>query len=82
MLQLMVFDTCLGVLTNPAKPVAIRAYALRAAAWLAGPYPELAAGALAAVDNALHTTNSATLRSQAARELPKLRNLAREVLPG
>ena len=80
--QALAFDTCLALLRAPHEPVAIRAYALTAAARLAGPYPELAAEVLAAADMALSTTNSAALRSRAARALPKLRALAREVSPG
>ena len=80
--QALAFDTCLALLRAPREPVAIRAYALTAAARLAGSYPELAAEVVAATENALNTTNSAALRSRAARELPKLHHLAREVLPG
>ncbi|GAB3867335.1 hypothetical protein GCM10028824_09520 [Hymenobacter segetis] len=80
--QALAFDTCLALLRAPREPVAIRAYALTAAARLAGPYPELAAEVVATAETALSTTNSAALRSRAARELPKLRNISREVLPG
>jgi hypothetical protein len=80
--QALAFDTCLTMLCAPREPVAIRAYALTAAARLAGPYPELAAEVIEAIEKALVTTDSAALRSRAARALPKLRNLAREVLPG
>ena len=76
--QALAFDTCMRMLTNPAEPVAIRAYALTAAARLASPYPELAAEVLAATETVLNTTNSAALRSRAARELPKLCSVARE----
>lgn len=79
-LQALAFDTCLGMLANPAEPVAIRAYALTAAARLAGPYPELAAEVVAAAKTALSTTDSAALRSRAARELPRLREAAGEHL--
>jgi len=79
--QALAFDTCLGMVNNPAEPVAIRAYALSAATRLALPYPELAAELLAAAEQALSTTKSAALHSRAARELPKLRSIAREVLP-
>ena len=78
----MAFDTCLGMLRAPREPVAIRAYALTAAARLAGPYAELAAEVVAAINNALNTNESSALRSRAARELPKLRLIGREVLPG
>lgn len=80
--QALAFDTCLSLLRAPREPVAIRAYALTAAARLAGPYPELAAEVISAIEHALIISDSATLRSRAARELPKLRNLGREVLPG
>ena len=79
--QALAFDTCLGMLASPAEPVAIRAYALSAAAHLATPYPELAGEVLAAAEKALSMTNSAAMRSRAARELPKLRSILREVLP-
>jgi hypothetical protein len=79
--QALAFDTSLGLLASPAEPVAIRAYALSAATRLALPYPELAAEVLAETEKALATTNSAALRSRAARELPKLRSVLREVLP-
>ena len=80
--QALAFDTCLGLLSSPAEPVAIRAYALSAAARLAAPYPELAGELLAATKKALTLSNSAALRSRAAREIPKLRSIVREVLPG
>ncbi|GAB3845618.1 hypothetical protein GCM10028822_04310 [Hymenobacter terrigena] len=80
--QALAFDTCLAMLRAPREPVAIRAYALTAAARLAGPYPELAAEVVAAAETALSTTDSAALHSRVARELPKLRTIAREVLPG
>lgn len=80
--QARAFDTCLGLLAAPAEPVAIRTYALSAATRLALPYPELAAEVLAAAERALSTTDSAALRSRAARELPGLRRAVREVLPG
>ncbi|MCI1187267.1 hypothetical protein MON38_07530 [Hymenobacter sp. DH14] len=80
--QALAFDTCLALLRAPREPVAIRAYALTAAARLADPYPELAAEVVAAAEAAVATTDSAALRSRATRELPKLRHLAREVLPG
>ncbi|MDQ2794985.1 MAG: hypothetical protein M3Y12_13410 [Bacteroidota bacterium] len=80
--QALAFDTCLGMLTNPAEPVAIRTYALTAAARLAGTYPELAAEVVAAAENALHTTGSAALRNRAARELSKFRSTSREFLLG
>jgi hypothetical protein len=79
--QALAFDTCLGMLASPAEPVAIRAYALSAAARLAAPYPELAQELLAVAEKALSTTDSAALRSRAAREFPKLRAILREVLP-
>jgi hypothetical protein len=80
--QALAFDTCLAMLASPTEPVAIRAYALSAASRLALPYPELAAEVLAAAERALATTDSAALRSHAARELPKLRSAMRDVLPG
>ena len=80
--QGLAFDTCLALLRSPQEPVAIRAYALTAAARLAAPYPELAAEVVATAADALTTSNSAALRSRAARELPRLREVAREVLPG
>ena len=80
--QALAFDTCLRLLSAPAEPVAIRVYALSAAARLAAPYPELAAELLDATEKVLIHSNSAALRSRAARELPKLRNVVREVLPG
>ncbi|WP_210519362.1 hypothetical protein [Hymenobacter terricola] len=79
--QALAFDTCLAMLAAPAEPVAIKVYALSAAARLAAPYPELAGELLAAAEQALSTTASAALRSRAARELPKLRRMLREVLP-
>ena len=78
--QALAFDTCLGMLRAPREPVAIRAYALTAAARLAGPYPELVAEVISAIENVLVTTASAALHGRAARELPKLHNLVREVL--
>jgi hypothetical protein len=80
--QALAFDTCLTMLRAPREPVAIRAYALTAATRLADSYSELAAEIIVAIENALNTTDSAALRSRAARELPKLRNISREVLPG
>ncbi|MGY3090232.1 hypothetical protein ACVWYF_003287 [Hymenobacter sp. UYAg731] len=80
--QALAFDACLAMLRAPREPVTMRAYALTAAARLAGPYPELAAEVVATAETALRTTKSAALRSRAARELPKLRNILREVLPG
>lgn len=79
--QALAFDTCLGMLMNPAEPVAIRAYALTAATRLALSYAELAAELLAVIETVLGNTSSAALRSRAARALPKLRNVVREVLP-
>jgi len=80
--QALAFDTCLGMLASPAEPVAIRTYALSAATRLALPYPELAAELLAVTEKALATTDSAAMRSRAAREIQKLRAVMREVLPG
>ncbi len=80
--QALAFDACLRLLASPTEPVAIRVYALSAAARLAGPYPELAAEVLTAVERALATSPSTALRSRAAREIPKLRDAMREVLPG
>ncbi len=80
--QALAFDTCLGLLQNPAEPVAVRVYALTAAARLAGYYPELAAEVLAAAEEALNTSTSAAMHSRTQRELPKLRAVVREVLPG
>lgn len=80
--QALAFDTCLGLLRAPAEPVAVRTYALSAAARLAAPYPELARELLAAAEQVLATTPSAALHNRAARELPKLRSILREVLPG
>lgn len=79
--QASAFDLCLRLLENPTEAVAIRAYALTAAVRLAKPHPELAAEVLAAAEKALATTASAALHNRAARELPKLRSLIREVLP-
>ncbi|ALW86420.1 hypothetical protein AUC43_15800 [Hymenobacter sedentarius] len=81
-LQALAFDTCLGMLQSPAESVAIRAYALSAAVRLAMPYPELTSELLAAVEDVLATTKSAALHSRAERELPKLRSVLREDLPG
>jgi hypothetical protein len=80
--QALAFDTCLRLLTSPAEPIAIRAYALSAATRLATPYAELAAEVLTAAEQALITSTSAALHSRAERELPKLRTALREVLPG
>ena len=80
--QALAFDTCMSMLSAPAEPVAIRVYALSAATRLTLPYPELAGELLAATEKALAHSSSAVLRSRVARELPKLRNIAREVLPG
>ena len=80
--QALAIDTCLGMLRAPREPAAIRAYALTAAARLASPYPELVAEVISAIENMLTISSSAALHGRAARELPKLRNLAREVLPG
>jgi hypothetical protein len=79
--QALAFDTCLGMLTAATEPVAIKVYALSAATRLAAPYPELVQEVLTAGENLLSTTRSAALHSRAGRELPKLRNLLREVLP-
>lgn len=79
--QALAFDTCLALLKAPAEPVAVRAYALRAVARLAAPYPELAVEAVAAIENTSSTSQSAALRSRVARELPALRRRAWEVLP-
>ena len=81
-LQALAFDTCLGMLQSPAEPVAIRAYALSAAVRLAMPYPELTSELLAAAEVVLAITRSAALHSRAERELPKLRSVLREDLPG
>ncbi|MDQ2773235.1 MAG: hypothetical protein M3Y54_22345 [Bacteroidota bacterium] len=78
----LAFDTCLALLQNPAEPVAVRAYALTAAARLASPYPELAAEMMAAATAALGTSTSAALHSRAKREFPKLRAAMWEDLPG
>ena len=80
--QALAFDTCLALLQNPAEPVAVRVYALTAAARLAAPYPELGAEVMAAAEVALSTSTLAALHSRAQRESPKLRAVAREVLPG
>ena len=79
--QALAFDICLALLRAPREPVAIRVYALTAATRLVGFYPELAAEVVMAAETALTTSTSAALHSRAARELPKLRHLAREVLP-
>jgi len=80
--QALAFDTCLAMLNAPKEPVAIRAYALTAAARLAAPYPELVAEVVAATEKALVSTSSAALHGRAARELPGLRELLlREDLP-
>lgn len=76
--QALAFDTCLALLHASSEPVAIRAYALTAAARLATPYPELAAEVILVADNALATSYSAALHSRANRELPELRRLIRE----
>ncbi|MDB5235969.1 MAG: hypothetical protein JWR44_2962 [Hymenobacter sp.] len=80
--QGLAFDTCMAMLGAPKQAVAIRAYALTAAARLATPYPELVAEVLAAAERALETTRSVAMHSRAARELPRLREVLREVLPG
>jgi hypothetical protein len=46
------------------------------------PYPELTSELLAVAETVLNTTRSAALHSRAARELPKLRSILREDLPG
>jgi hypothetical protein len=79
--QAPAFDLCLRLLEAPAEPIAIKAYALSAAVRLATPYPELAAEVLAVAKGVLATTASAALHNRAARELPKLRTIIREVLP-
>ena len=79
--QALAFDTCLTMLRAPREAVATRTYALTAASWLAGSFPELAAEVIGAIENVLTITDSAALRSRAARESPKLRDLMREVLP-
>jgi hypothetical protein len=79
--QASAFDTCLGLLLAPAEPIAVKAYALSAAARLAAPYPELAAELMEATEKVLSTTRSAALHSRAAHELPRLRGSSREVLP-
>jgi hypothetical protein len=79
--QAPAFDTCMRLLLAPAEPVAVKVYALSAAARLATPYPELAAEVVAAAETLLATTQSSALHGRAGRELPKLRNIVREVLP-
>lgn len=79
--QALAFDTCLALLGAPKEAVATRAYALTAAARLAAPYPELVAELLAAAETALKGSQSAALHNRAARALPKLRGVLREVLP-
>ena len=76
--QALAFDTCLAMLRNPTEPVAIRAYALTAAARLAAPFPELKAELTASIEFVLSTTASAALHSRAARALPELFQTARE----
>src|SRR6476661_1560140 len=78
--QALAFDTCLALLTAPKEPVAIKVYALSAAARLVGSYAELAGEVVAAAELALRHGASAALRLRAEREFPRLRNLAREVL--
>ena len=78
--QALAFDTCLAMLQNPAEPVAIRAYALTAAARLAAPFPELAMELTASIEFVLSTTASAALHRRAAWALPKLRHPKREHL--
>lgn len=80
--QAPVFDTCLGLLRAPAEPIAVKVYALTAAARVAAHYPELAGELLELAEKALRSSNSAALHSRVARELPKLRAVVREVLPG
>ncbi|MBD2766716.1 hypothetical protein IC235_02280 [Hymenobacter sp. BT664] len=80
--QAAAFDTCLDLLLAPAEPVAVKVYALTAAARLAAPYPELAAEVVEATEKALSASSSAALHHRAAQELPKLRLAQREVLPG
>jgi hypothetical protein len=77
--QARVFDTCLGLLVAPMEPVATKVYALSAAARVAVRYPELAAELVEAAEKTLGLTNSAALRSRAAKEMPKLRAALREV---
>lgn len=71
--QALAFDLCLGYLKDPKEAVAIRTYALTAAARLATPFPELVAEVLTAAEQALQATSSAALHSRATRELPQLR---------
>ena len=78
--QALAFDTCLAMLQNPAEPVAVRAYALTAAARLAAPFPELAMELDSSIEFVLSTTASAALHSRAARALQKLRLPTREHL--
>ena len=78
--QALAFDTCLALLSAPREPVAVRVYALTAAARLAAPHPELAAEVIAAAERALNSCTSAALHGRAARELPKLREVPREDL--
>ena len=80
--QALAFDTCLALLQAPTEPVAIKVYALSAAARLAQPYPELAQELLQVAEAVLDRTDSAAFRHRAGRELPTLRTVAREVLPG
>ncbi|OGX88232.1 hypothetical protein BEN47_09075 [Hymenobacter lapidarius] len=80
--QALTYDLCLGLLVAPTELVAIRGYALSAATRLAGAYPELATELLAAIESVLSTATSAALHSRAAREMPKLRSVIRDVLPG
>lgn len=79
--QAPAFDLCLGLLLAPAEPVAIKAYALSAATRLAGTYPELATEVLAAIDKTMISNPSAAIKSRAAREIPKLRQIIQDVLP-
>lgn len=79
--QALAFDTCMALLNNPKEAIAIRVYALSAAASLAAPFPELTAEVQAAAHRALSTTASAALRSRVARELANLSGLPRESLP-
>ena len=76
--QALAFDTCLRLLQNRHEPVAIRAYALTAAARLAGYYPELVNEVIYSVRKALATSHSAALHTRAGREIPKLLNLVRK----
>lgn len=75
--QALAFDTCLGMLLAPAEPVAIKVYALSAAARLARPYPELAQELLAVAQQVLSHTTSSAFRSRAAREIPLLEAASR-----